>query len=157
VLLGRAQAFVPLGGRMPMRVYRGVKEDTLQLPDDFLNAAQDSFAGSAEACDRWLNPGIGLCSRSDRPASMRALAQLAFMSTRLSHPRWRCSTRVRAPAPSLSSISAWPHGAAIQFLSQCAHAHEERVAANHPLFRSDTRAAPRLSGFRTRRSCSSRP
>jgi hypothetical protein len=117
----------------PTTVYRGVKEDVRILPDDFLNAAPGKFAGGTElaftSCTK--SPKVALQYAGKGPGSIFVI-----------------------------DFGIGSRGAAIQFLSQCAHEAEKRGRARAPKEAATHQTpcspdAPRPSGFRTRRSCSS--
>ena len=56
----------------PARVYRGVKEDTMKLPDAFLDAAADDFAGGVELAfmSTTLDPEVALFYTGKGPGSI---------------------------------------------------------------------------------------
>ena len=81
----------------PARVYRGVKEDTMQLPDDFLDAPPGKFAGGTE---------------------------LAFMST-TTDPEVAVTYSGKGPGSIfIMDFDGASRGASLQFLSQFPHEAE---------------------------------
>ena len=97
----------------PARVYRGVKEDTMQLPETFLNAVEDEFAGGVELAfmSTTLDPKVALdysgkgpgsifiidFGMASRGASLRFLSQFPHEAELLFPPKTMLECKRHAP------------------------------------------------------------